>query len=225
MTIVQLLVILRRRWYVVIAGLICSVAALLVFSESERVYFAQTDVVFQAPGAPTVAGVNNGFSESLSFFAGIVERAVNNGSESVRLASPTATLYGIGVHRGKSVVLADRGGQWVHIFDRPVLSIQVADSSPERVAAVMAATISEIAATAESIQSTSGAPSDTRITVTTIPERPEIGSFGQTLTSKAKGLASMGAVGFGLTAAAACLVDGYALRYRRRGHEPALVGR
>lgn len=224
MTTVQLLKVLRRRWYVLIVGLLCSTTALLMFSQSERVYFAQTDVVFEAPGVPTLAGVNSEFSESLNFFAGIVERTVNNGSESVRLSSPTATLYGIGVHRGKSVVLADRGGQWVHVFDRPILSIQVVDSSPERVAAVMAATVSDVAATAESIQSASGAPSATRITVTTTPEQPEIASFGQTLTGRAKGLASMGAVGFGLSAAVACLVDGYALRHRRRRHDYALAG-
>jgi len=222
-TTLQLLRILRRRWYVLVVGVVCSVAALLVFSKSERVYFAQTDVVFQAPGAPTMPGLNSGFSESLNYFAGIVERTVNKGSESVRLSSPTATLYGIGVHQGRSVVLADRGGQWSHVFDRPVVSVQVVDSSPERVAAGMAAAVSEIATTAESMQSASGAPSASRITVTTTPEQPEIVSFGQTSASRAKGVASMASVGFGLTATVACLLDRYALRHRRRTRDYADV--
>lgn len=224
MTTVQLLGILRRRWYVLIVSIACSVAAMSVFSETERVYFAQTDVVFEAPGVPTVAGVNSGYSESLSFFAGIVERAVNSGSDSVRLSSPTATLYGIGVHQGKSVALADRGGQWSHVFDRPVLWVQVSDSSPERVAAVMAAVVSDIATTAESMQSLSGAPPGTRITVTTTPENPEIVSFGQTSASRAKGFASMAVVGFGLSAAVACLVDRFALRSRRPRRRDYVLG-
>jgi hypothetical protein len=224
MTTDQLLKILRRRWYVLIVGLTCTIAALLVFSEREKVYFAHTDAVFEAPGAPTMAGVNSGFSESLTYFAGVVERAVDGHSDFGRLSSPTATLYGIGVHQGKSVALADRGGQWVHVFDRPVLSIQVVDSSPERVAAVMAAAVSDIVSTAESMQSASGAPPNTHVTVTTTPEQPQIVSFGQTLAGKVKGVVSMAVLGFGLTATVACLVDRYALLYQRRRRGDELVG-
>lgn len=215
MTIIQLIRSLKRRWYVVVVGAILTVAAVLVFSKSERVYFAQTNVVFEAPGAPTVAGVYNGFSESLISFAAVVERTVNGSSESVHLSSPTATLYGIGVRQGSSVTLADRGGQWSHVFDRPVLSVQVVDSSPERVRASMAAIISDISNAAESVQSGSGAPIGARITVTTTPEQPDIASFGQTSTSRIKGIAAMVSVGFGLTAAAACILDSSALRRRR----------
>lgn len=214
MTIIQLIRILRRRWYVLVVGAVCTVAAVTVFSQNERVYFAQTNVVFEAPGSPTVAGVDNGFSESLNYFAAVVERTVNGSSASVRLSSPTATLYGIGIRQGSSVSLADGGGQWSHVFDRPILSVQVVDSSPERVNAGMAAVISDISTAAESMQSESGAPIDARITVTTTPEQPEIASFGQTSTSRIKGAASMVSVGFLLSASAACILESPALRRR-----------
>ncbi len=224
MTIIQLTRSLRRRWYVLVVGVVCTVAAVMVFSKNERVYFAQTNVVFEAPGAPTVAGVDYGFSESLNYFAAVVERTVNGSSASVRLSSPTATLYGIGIRQGRSVSLADGGGQWSHVFDRPVLSVQVVDSSPERVYAGMAAATSDISTAAETMQSESGAPLDTRITVTTTPEKPEIASFGQTSTSRIKGAASMVSVGVALSASAACILDSAALR-RRRDSDHAAVRR
>lgn len=207
MTLVELLAVLRRRWYVPLIGLVCLAVSLVGARESRDVFFSEAAVVFEAPGVPVVSGVNSGYSESLTHFAALVERTVNDGEESIRLSSPTATLFGIGIRKGRSVVLADRGGQWTHVFDRPVLQIQVVDSSPDAVAELMAATVAKIAATAASLQSASGAPPESWIRVTVNKEQSQIVAFGQTTEGRAKGAAALGVATFGIFSVLAYALD------------------
>lgn len=225
MTVLALWKVLLARWYVVLLGLAVTATAFASLADSPRVYSAQTDVVFVLPGNVAIRGLNDGFAETLINFSGLVEQKVNEGRSSLKLSSPSATLFGTGVREGSSISLADAGGQWQRSFNRPVLSVQVVDSSPEEVTVVMTAIVRDIARTAESLQAESGTDSSKFITVETAPESIEITSFGATRMSTAKGLVALTTVGAGLTLAAALLSDRAITRIRNRTKVPhASVG-
>jgi hypothetical protein len=194
----------------------CTMVAFVVLSDSPRVYSAQTDVVFLAPGNGAIRGLNDGLAQTLVDFAGLVGKKVTDGRPSLKLSSPSATLYGTGVREGVSISLADAGGQWGHMFNRPVLSVQVVDSSSEEVANVLNSIVRDISRTATTLQSETGAPSTDFITIETVPEAIEINSIGQTRTSVAKGLVALTIVGAGLTLGAAIWLD-RSRREKRRG--------
>lgn len=219
MTIRMLWRVLRKRWYIVALGIGCIAGTFAAFIASPRVYFAQTDVVFVAPGDEAIGGLNDRIAQTLIDFAAVVEKKVNAERPSFRLASPTATLYGTGVSEGTSVALADAGGQWEHSFNRPVLSVQVVDSSAERVRKTLSSIVENISSTATSLQSESGADPARFITIETAPAISEVGSIGPTRASVVKGFAALTVAGLGLTGAAAVLVDRLtvSLSARRRG--------
>lgn len=216
MTTAQLLSVLRRRWYVVIVGVACTWAACAVLMLTPRVYGAQMDVVFVAPGGVASSRPDDAFTEPLINFASIVALKVNGDRPSVRLSSPTAALYGLGVREGVSVSLADAGGQWDSIFNSPVIRIQAVDSSPERVAAALDNVVAEIASASTSIQNDSGVKEKEKIGIQTVPDRAQVFAYARTRTTEAKATAAASVLGLSLTACAAALSDRWARS--RRGH-------
>lgn len=216
MTVLALFRVLLARWYVVVLGCVCTAGAFMALHDSPRVYSAQTDVVFVLPGNVAIRGLNYEFAQTLINFAGLVEKRVNDGQPSLKLSSPSATLYGTGVREGISISLADAGGQWQRSFNRPVLSVQVVDSSPEDVTKAMSGVVHDITKTAEALQEESGTERGQFIMVETAPESIEINSVGATRASIAKGLVALTAVGIGATVATAIGLDRALLRLRNR---------
>jgi hypothetical protein len=216
MTTAQLLSMLLRRWYVVLVGIACTGVACAALMLTPRVYGTQMDVVFVAPGGVASSGPDGAFTEPMINFAGIVALKVNGDHPSVRLSSPTAVLYGLGVREGVSVELADSGGQWGSIFNSPVIRIQAVDSSPERVASALDDTVAEIASAATSIQNDSGVKDDQKIGLQTVPDRAQVFAYARTRTGEAKATAAAAALGLSLTACAAALWDRWAGTRRGR---------
>jgi hypothetical protein len=180
-----------------------------------RVYAAQMDVVFVVPGGVASSRTDDAFAEPLINFTSVVAVRVNAVRPSVKLSSPTAELYGLGVREGVSVTMADAGGQWERIFNAPVIRIQAVDSSPERVASALDEVVAEISAAATSIQDESGVGQGVRIGMETVPLRPEVFAYARNRTSEAKATAAACVLGLGLTVSAAALSDRWA-RTRRR---------
>ena len=215
MTMAQLLPLLIRRWYVVVAGAACTWLVCTVLMLTPRAYAAQMDVVFVMPGGVASSRTDDAFAEPLINFTSIVAVKVNAVRPSVKLSSPTAELYGLGVREGVSVTLADAGGQWERIFNAPVIRIQAVDSSPERVASALDEVVADISSASTSIQDESGVAPSARIGMETVPLRPEVIAYTRNRTSEAKATAAAWVLGLSLTAAAAALSDRWA-RSRRR---------
>lgn len=220
MTTAQLITVLLRRRFVVLAGVACTWAvggALLLIP---RVYGTQMEVVFVAPGGAALSRPGDAFTEPMINFAGLVALKVNGDHPSVRLSSPTAALYGLGVREGVSVALADSGGQWGSIYKSPVIRIQVVNSSPEEVASVLYETVTEIASAATSIQNDSGVKDGDKIGMETVPDQAEVFAYTRTRTSETKAMAAVAVLGLSLTACAATLWDrlaGTCRPYPKRG--------
>jgi len=215
-TAVQLLRVLRRRWYVLLAGLCCTGFAFLSLGTSPAVYAAQADLVFMEPAVPGQSRTLTGAEpQTLIDFTAIVERKYLAGAKSAKLASPTASLFGTGIRRGTSVGMLDTGGQWLSSFNRPVLSVQAAGPSPEVVSAEIDRVHNEVSALSDDLQLAGGAGPAELITVERAPEDLIINSFGKTRMGEAKALIVLALTGTGLSCAAAAGTDALAARSAR----------
>ena len=218
MTPAQLLSVLRRRWYVLLAGLCCTGTAFVFLSQPAPVYAAQSDLVFMEPGVPGQGRTLTGTEpQTLINFTAVVERQYLAGARSAKLASPTATLFGTGIREGTSIGMLDTGGQWLSSFSRPVLSVQAAAPAPEQVAAEIDRVHAEVRAVSDALQREAGARPDALITVERAPEELIITSFGKTRMGEAKALLVLALTGLGLSCAAAAAADALAARRARTG--------
>jgi len=174
MTSADVVAILLRRWYVVLAGLAMTASAIFFCAERPGVYSTQTDVLFLIPTSaknpnPVAAG-----SESLIATAGLVARIVSEGQIDPSTASSGVTLTGEGIRQGYSIRLPNSGGQWANNFDRPVLDIQVAGPSEAWVRATLTVQIASINDSLRSLQEADGTGKENFIFTSATPAKPKI---------------------------------------------------
>lgn len=207
----------RRHWALALCGLVATVAvAVGVPARATPVYYAQTDAVFLPPGGnPDDATAHR---DDLVAFAAAVERQVNGGRPAMRLSSASATLYGAGVRQGSSVVLPNLGSQWQNSFARPVLSVEVVDSRPERVRQVRAQLLERIRRASVALQAQQGVPADARITVGASPQTAVVEPVGASRAGRLRAMVALGVLGVGVTVGAVVAVD------RRVGARRPAVG-
>lgn len=173
-----------------------------MLSKNNGVYTAQVDAVFLAPTPTDSGNPIEGRSDSLIYFAAIVEREFNEGQVTGRLATPDATLAGAGVRQGYTVTMPNVGGQWQTNFGRPVLSVEVVDSSPELVRTVLSDQVNRIRELTDGLQQ-SVAPAN-RIRVGLSPAEAQVAYVGG---SRSKVLVGVAAIGFMVTVAALRLME------------------
>lgn len=198
----------RSRWYVVLAVLVLTVAAMALV-RPQPVFWTRVDVVFLPPSRG--GNVFEGSDESLVFYAAAIERELVGGPQAVVLSSPDARLYGAGVDEGYSTTLARTGGQWQSSFNQPVLTVQVVMPTAEEAAVETQRLLDEVDALADARQAEAGVAPDERIVTQRSPDHPQI---TRVVGSSTRTLAGIGALGLALAAGALAL-DGW--RSRRRG--------
>ncbi|MET4620156.1 hypothetical protein ABIE18_001596 [Arthrobacter sp. 2762] len=206
MTPKTLLQVLRRRWYAAVAVLLIGFAGLGAIRSLDPVYWTQAEVSFVAPTGEPAYWVPGGDVAALVPFAALVEKRVNDDSGSVNLVLSRGTLYGAGVKQGYSVTLPNTGGQWTKSFSRPVLAVQVVDSSAERVNEVLSVVIKRIQEESTSLQKETDVHGAVITTVTT-PSSPEIIFGGGTPTDRLKGASAWLALACAAAMATAATVE------------------
>lgn len=214
MTRSQLIAILFRRWYVLVAVLMCTVIAIILAGRAQSVYYTEVDVVFLPPADAVSSNALEGRQESLIHFAAIMERDYNGGEVAPRLSSSTATLYGAGVRQGQSVLLPNVGGQWQISFDRPVLAVEVVDSSQERVLAKLRDVLQRLDSLVVEQQQKSGVAAARYIKTELAPKAAVVQKISGSPIRATIGLLILGLC---LSISAAVLVDQRQLSTKRRG--------
>jgi len=114
----------RRRWLVMLVGLLLTLVACLVTLRSPGVYWASTKLYFLVPATvqqPNQIAPNN--SAAIGF-AGIIMTELNGGPQPRDAISPDVTLVDQGIYDGWSVLLPDTGGQWADNFPESSLIVQ-----------------------------------------------------------------------------------------------------
>ncbi|MGO4383807.1 hypothetical protein [Specibacter sp. RAF43] len=215
MTRFELVRLLVRRWYVVLAVAVATVIGVGLLQPPTVVYGAKVNVMFLPPD-----GVLMDQTESLIYFAALVERTFNQGHAAPRVSSASATLYGAGVRQGYSVSLFDTGGQWQTNFNRPVLQVEVVDSGAAAVQTQLDAIFTKIDTIARQTQAEAGVKPAKMIRSNQSPSPPVIVRVGGSRSRVAAGMLCLG-LGF---AVGACYYTDRILARRRRRIPAALRG-
>jgi O-antigen ligase len=203
MTIWSIAGAVRRRWPVAAAGIIVTLIGSYAAAKAPGVYYEQSAMVLTAP-APSVAdgGGSQLGSDSLVSMAGIVVGQLNE--QGPLSLSTGATIVGMGIRNGVWVRLPNDGDQWVYIFDRAELDVEVVGSNPTQVANNMTTTAAKIRATLLADQLSVGARQNWLIKVSmSPPSAPVLYVKG----SAARAGPSAFALGLILTLIATLMVD------------------
>lgn len=215
MTLAQILRLLARRWLVLLIGALATVGLAAGALQVTGVYTARTEIQLLPPADWAVAG--NSFTEStatLVGFARAVEKTIGDSPTGQLFASADTPLFGSGVRLGELVYVPNRGGQWAPRFSRPELIIDVVGPDSAYVSDRVIALTEEISDIIDERQDEFDVADDQRITWQALPATPEVSYVGP---SRLRVLAGIGALGVGLSLAAAFLVD---VLIRRRRAEP-----
>jgi len=150
MTSRQLIRLMLKRWYLVLAdiGITLAVAAAVMMTNS-GVYWTQFSVVVVAPTSDDSPNQLEDSRYALTPLAGAIVAEFNGVHRPLLTASPEATLFGEGERSGVMVRMPNQGNQWQPAYVTPNIEVQVVDSTPSAVALqahVIAAELSDLLA-------------------------------------------------------------------------------
>ncbi|QIX27853.1 hypothetical protein ncot_15590 [Nocardioides sp. JQ2195] len=219
MTTAECLIVLRRRWYLALGGLVVTAFLTFLLVGRPGVYTSRVDVALVAPrSAEQVTDTTLvDQSESLIATAGLVERLVNANTETSAATSQEVSLASTGVRDGTLVKLPNSGGQWDYNFTAPMLSVQVVGPDADEVLVHRESAVRDIKRELRRIQV--GTDPDQRITTQEIPvQAPVTYVTGHVSRVVVGGLLTGGL----LTLALTILIDHrLTLRRQRRVHARA----
>ena len=212
----QFLRMLARRWYILVAALLCSVFAIGWTEGTRGVYDARFALVFLSPTSATIDNNtlrSNSTAKSLIEFAGIVEREYHGNAPRTRFSSPDATLYGAGILSGTQVFQPNAGGQWASHFNEATLVVESVESSRAGALAAVDKVIAEIQSIAARRQADAGVPPQNLISVIVSDETSRVDYVDGDAKRAAAALLALG-LGGGVGAAIA--VDRWLVTRRER---------
>jgi hypothetical protein len=137
--------VLRRCWFVVFAGIVCTLGVSALVQRTPGVYHQQVDVVFTWPQAPDNPENSLQYgTQSLIKTAGIVATIVAGSTGGNQVVADSATAVGAGIRHGYAVRLPNAGGQWAYNFENPVVRIESVGSNPQEVLATTARAVARV---------------------------------------------------------------------------------
>jgi hypothetical protein len=196
-----------RRWYVVVVGMLLVGLCYAGFAHQSTTYQSLSTVVFVSPGTAPITGVDQVQTTSLVAFASTIENQMNDGQPVDRLASSSATIFGVGEHKGYQVAVPNQGGQWNYYFPNPVLSIQIVGPTAAWVEQKQTALVDRINRFTLADQQKLGVPASRMITakLTTPAEHPT--NVSATRNMRIRGIAALLVVGLIVSLSAATWLD------------------
>lgn len=214
MTVHELLVVMRRRWYVLAAVLVVTVGVGAMFVREGGMYVTKTAVTFEAPD-PGAWETDGSRETGVISLALAVAQQVGEGTDSADYAASDAPYYGAGIRQGVRVSVPDSGGQWQASYTRAAIVIDVVSPDRAWVEQQQAERVRAVRAAAALLQT--GIPTAVQVDVDVEPlstavQRVEPSRLGQLM-----GLAALAAVGVLAGSAAAVTVDRRATSGRVRG--------
>lgn len=218
MTFRQLLCVMWRRWYIVLLAVLCAGAFTAAQARSSGLYTTRTIVYFihQSKDSVTPWLSNQAGDQSLVDFAGTIANEVNAGRPSVRYASETAPLYGVGVRQAVRVGLVDSGGQWWSSFSRAEIEIQVVGPTHEWVQGQQREVLDAIDNRTRSAQGSTWDDPNARITPVVVPVTSSIDHVAPSRFEQLAAVAAMLAAALLVGGAGAVFVDGRMAARRSR---------
>ncbi|MEU6138168.1 hypothetical protein [Nocardioides sp. NPDC047086] len=135
MTALELVGLLLRRWYVVVACTLLTLGGAVVLLDRPPVYFTQFEVVLLPPKESVNPNTLREDPYGMVPMAGLLVEEYNQGRHPLNMSTTETTLYGEGLERGERVRMRNVGNQWLPIYNNPVIDVQVVNTDADRVEA------------------------------------------------------------------------------------------
>lgn len=168
MTTADLLGLVRRWWLLALVGLVLTAVGVQHVRATEPVYWTRAEVQIVAPSNARTNILTNS-SHSLASMAGLV-------THRVQLTDPPAVsgrvnLPDLGVRDGWQVRTPNEGDQWVPLFNKPIIDVQVVAPTAAAAEQKEAELIAQIDQQLAMLQAADGVRPAGRMTATVLPGR------------------------------------------------------
>ncbi|MBZ4486906.1 hypothetical protein LQ938_03250 [Microbacterium sp. cx-55] len=217
MTVQELLVVVLRRWYILVGVLVVTACVGMLFARDDGLFVTRTAVTFEAsdPGPWETDGSRETGVISLAI---AVSQQVGVGSDAAAYAASDAPYYGAGIRQGVRVSVPDSGGQWQASYTRAAIIIDAVSPDRAWVERQQAEKIQAVDAAAAALQV--GIPASARIDVDVEPLSTAIQQVGPSRLGQILGFTALAAVGLLIGSAAAVWGDRRAVARRIRVTRP-----
>ena len=172
-----------RRWYVVLAALLCVASLTILFYRDGGSFATRTILTFTFPAQSTLSPESGSTDTSVIAFASAVATEINNGNPTPSYSSADAPFYGAGIRQGVIVGLRNEGGQWVASYPSATIEIQIVGRTYEWVKDTQERLLADVQNTAIAQQNAASATENERIAVTVEPLTTSIESIVPSRTS------------------------------------------
>lgn len=199
MTVRDVVSAFGRRWYVLLAVLLCFGGLAAMLARDSGTFSTRTVVTFTLPARTTLDPESGVSDASVIAFAGAIATEINLGKPSPQYSSSSAPYYGAGVRQGVIVGLRNEGNQWRSSYPLATIEVQIVGRTFEWVKQMQHDVLEKIEEAA-SVQQSVLSPRD-RIVVTVEPLTMNIEQIVPSRTSR---IAAFGAI-----CLAALLVGGW----------------
>jgi len=205
----------RRRWAVMLVGLLLTIVACVPTWRAPGVYWASTKVYFLVPATERYPNQLIPSTSAISF-AALIEIEVNGGVPVRQATSADVTLVDEGIYDGWSVLMPDTGGQWADNFEEPTLIVQATGPSAEVVQQRMRSLFDQITALVTAHEDAAHVPAANRVEFTV---SPPVVAVQYSNGHRSRALAVIVVLGVLMSLAACAFADRVAGTRRRRGDQ------
>lgn len=214
MTIRELIVVMGRRWYVVVTVILVAAVGTAVFENSGGMYTTRTAVRFVLDEYATLLPDNGSRNENVISFAAMIATEVNGGRPPAGYARADAPFYGAGVREGVLIALPNTGGQWESSHSEADIEIQIVGPTRAWVQERQERLTAQVRDRARQLQDDMDAPRAERITTSVAPLTARIEYVAPTRSSRLAAYGAMAVAALLVAGWAAVSVDRAALRAR-----------
>ena len=209
MTSRDLVMLMLRRWYVLVVGGLLALGVTYQATHQAPLFFTQYSIVLLPPQTEVFPNSMEDPHYGLSQMAGLVVSDYNNGERGTLIGSADTTLFGEGLRSGSRVRLPNFGSQWQPIYDKPNIDVQILGASQADVNKQAQEINDRVLSLLKKRQDGLGIVSTMRIGALVSPQGPVVTQVGG---SRARGLLGIALVSVIVSMFAAVQFD----RWRRR---------
>lgn len=174
MTAREFIRVLLRRWYVVLLGVVLTTVCGYLLVGREAIYYTRVEVVVLPPQERDDVNVLTAGPYSLTEVASLLVTRYNDGNPPLAMNASDATISGQGVRSGEAVRLHNSGNQWVSVFDKPVIEVEVVDPDPRQVETASRKAVTALQRILDDYQQSYGIAATSQVTLRASPTDPLI---------------------------------------------------
>jgi hypothetical protein len=151
------------------AALLCAAVLTIFLANDGGVFTTRTSIIFLYPNASQLDHHNGVGDRSIVSFAATIAQEVNQGEAPIAYAAGSAPYYGAGIRQGVLVGLPNSGNQWLAMYPKAQIDIQIVGPSSAWVGARQTDLVNDVLRLADEQQADVGIPAARRIVATVDP--------------------------------------------------------